>query len=114
MLLWAGTFACPFEPSKLKIDEATGYLYHPSPVSPLGSVQRKVHENSANNPFGLYSLMSSALVLDKLASDLRLDPEHFCQKNGGSIVWHGQTFEIGLLEEDDVPRDRRYRVDDLA
>lgn len=116
-LTWAGNLTHPFDPSKLKVDPETGYVYHPSPVPPLRSVQRRVSEaaspieEAAANPFNTYSLLSSALVLQRLATGLDLDPDQFDRGAGGSVEWKGQRYEMGILSDADAVRHRRHRVD---
>ena len=49
------------------------------------------------HPFGPYSLLSSALVLQRLASGLDIDPDAFADGKGGSIEWKGERWEMGIL-----------------
>lgn len=112
-LTWAGNLQSNFQPFALKVDSETGYVYHPSPVPPLTSLRKQVTENY--HPFGAYSLLSSSLVLQRLASGLEIDPDLFAEQQGGSIEWHGKRYNMGIIQDGiDVFRDRRIRVDDRA
>ncbi|UZJ52156.1 hypothetical protein CBS101457_001476 [Exobasidium rhododendri] len=103
MLHWAGTFTCKFEPSSLRVDSETGYVYHPSPIPPLRSIQKKIEaEGPTANPYGAYSLLSSALVLQRLATGLDVDPDAFVDGEGGSIEWDCQRWRIGIIQKDDL------------
>lgn len=105
---------CSFQPDKLKVDQDTGYLFHPSPEPPLASLRRKAEQGASYHPYGAYSLLSSNLVLQRLASGLELDIDCFADGVGGSIEYKGRRYDLGLLSEEDAARNRRYRVDDLA
>jgi hypothetical protein len=102
-LRWAGTYTSTFDPSSLKVDPESGYVYHPSPISPLGSVRKRVEKEGVQaNTFGAYSLLSSALVLQRLATGLDVDPDAFPEGKGGSIEWKGERWPMGILQEGDV------------
>lgn len=80
------------------MDPETGYVYHLSPVSPLRSARKRVEEGgSTANSYGKYSLLSSALVLQRLATGLDVDPEAFKEGKGGSIEWKGKRWEMGVI-----------------
>jgi Domain of unknown function (DUF4505) len=113
ILTWAGTLETEFDPSALKVDAETGYVYHPSPFPPLTSLQKKVTKDY--HPYGAYSLLSSALVLQRLASGLDIDPVSFADHQGGSIEWKGKRYTMGIVQDGiDVLLNRRHRVDDRA
>jgi hypothetical protein len=59
-------------------------------------------EGPRANPYGAYSLLSSALVMQRLATGLDVDPDAFADGNGGSIEWEGKRWEIGILKEGDL------------
>lgn len=97
-LRWGGSFTDSFDPSSLKVDPETGYVYHPSPISPLRSAREKVKQGGlAANSYGEYSLLSSALVLQRLATGLDVDPEAFQEGKGGSIEWEGKRWDMGII-----------------
>ncbi|GAA5835200.1 hypothetical protein JCM11251_006642 [Rhodosporidiobolus azoricus] len=89
-LLHAGVQPFPFDPSSLRLDPATGYLFHPSPI-PRRS-------KTGESPYGPYSLLRSSLVLEHFSDSLELD------ENGGSYAFAGKRYSIGRLREDDVWR----------
>lgn len=113
ILSWAGSLQTKFDPSALKVDSETGYVYHPSPTPPLTSLRKQVTKDF--HPYGAYSLLSSALVLQRLATGLDIDPDAFADHHGGSIEWHGKRYNMGIVQDGiDVLRNRRHRVDDRA
>ena len=113
ILTWAGNLETEFDPSALKVDSETGYVYHPSPVPPLTSLRKQITKDF--HPYGAYSLLSSDLVLQRLASGLDIDPDAFVNHQGGSIEWHGKRYAMGIVQDGvDVLRNRRHRVDDRA
>ncbi|PWN33864.1 uncharacterized protein FA14DRAFT_108073, partial [Meira miltonrushii] len=97
ILSWAGTLQTEFNPSALKVDAETGYVYHPSPVPPLTSLRKQVTKDF--HPYGAYSLLSSALVLQRLATGLDIDPDAFADQHGGSIEWHGKRYNMGIVQD---------------
>ena len=114
-MIWAGDLEEDFNPSTLKVDKQSGYVYHPSPKPTLKSLRNRLEENSKNHPYGTYSLLSSSLVLERLADGLEIDPNSFEQGKGGSIEWKGKRYSMGIIEDEvDVATNKRYRVDDLA
>jgi hypothetical protein len=105
-LLWAGTYTSTFDPSSLKVDPDTGYVYHPSPLPLLQSGRKRVEEHGSKaNPYGQYSLLSSALVLQRLATGLDVDPDAFGDGKGGSIEWKGKRWEMGILSAEESKLD---------
>ncbi|KAI3627043.1 hypothetical protein CBS14141_001044 [Malassezia furfur] len=95
VLSWAGDYETPFDPSALLVHPETGYLYHPSPACPL--------RRAPPDPYGKYSLVSSYVVLQRLASGLDIDLERTdVLPNGrpcaGTLTWHGRTYEMGVLD----------------
>jgi len=54
------------------------------------------------NPYGAYSLLSSALVLQRLASGLDVDPDAFRKGKGGSIEWKDERWEMGIIKDGDL------------
>lgn len=97
-LLWAGSYTSTFDPSSLMVDPDTGYVFAPSPLPPLRSARKRVEEHGVqSNPYGQYSLLSSALVLQRLATGLDIDPDAFLHGKGGSIEWKGKRWYMGVL-----------------
>ncbi|GAA5846552.1 hypothetical protein JCM5353_005351 [Sporobolomyces roseus] len=84
----AGSLSTQFSPSSLRASLHTGYLFHPSPIP---------RRSTATSPYGPYSLLRSALVLDHFAGSLELD-----EKSGGTYEYEGERYEIGTLKDDDV------------
>ena len=83
----ASSLSTPFSPSSLRVSPRTGYLFHPSPIP----------RRSTSSPYGPYSLLRSALVLDHFADSLELD-----EKAGGSYEYDGKRYAIGTLKDEDV------------
>ncbi|GAA5842994.1 hypothetical protein JCM3766R1_001655 [Sporobolomyces carnicolor] len=79
----AGSLSSRFSPSDLRVSPRTGYLFHPSPQTSRNPV----------SPYGPYSLLRSALVLDHFADTLELDA------NGGTFKHEGQKYAIATLDE---------------
>jgi hypothetical protein len=79
----AGSLSTPFLPDSLRVSPRTGYLFHPSPIP----------RRSQTSPYGPYSLLRSALVLDHFASTLDLEDK------GGSYEFEGTTHAIKQLDE---------------
>ncbi|GAA5887641.1 hypothetical protein JCM6882_001479 [Rhodosporidiobolus microsporus] len=87
-LAYGGAQTLPFEPSSLRLDPSTGYLFHPSPV-PRRS-------KTGISPYGPYSLLRSSLVLERFSDSLELD------EDGGSYDFEGKRHSIGRLAAGDV------------
>ncbi|GAA5896596.1 hypothetical protein JCM5296_004185 [Sporobolomyces johnsonii] len=90
-LVYAGDLTVPFDPTSLRVDSLTGYLFHPSPTP--GRARDKV------SPYGPYSLLRSSLVMERFSHSLELDDER-----GGSFEYEGKRYDIGVLKEGDVYR----------
>ncbi|GAA6001901.1 hypothetical protein JCM10207_002370 [Rhodosporidiobolus poonsookiae] len=88
-LVYAGGLTSPFDPSSLRVDPSTGYLFHPSPIP------RRARDGKS--PYGPYSLLRSSLVLERFSHSLDLD-----EKGGGSFEFDGRRYEIGTLRSGDV------------
>ncbi|KAA1094474.1 hypothetical protein PGT21_022487 [Puccinia graminis f. sp. tritici] len=78
-LMYGGSLKRTFEPSRLKIDRSTGWLFHPSP-------------SEKNN--GRYSLLSSSILFDSLQDSIDLE--------AGWIKWEQDKFPILPLDSDDL------------
>ncbi|GAA5875986.1 hypothetical protein JCM16303_006983 [Sporobolomyces ruberrimus] len=83
----AGSLSTPFSPASLRVSPRTGYLFHPSPTK----------RRSPASPYGPYSLLRSALVLDHFADSLEIGED-----GGGSYEHEGQQYSIGTLQDEDV------------
>ncbi|WAQ82122.1 hypothetical protein PtA15_2A435 [Puccinia triticina] len=79
-LMYGGSLKKSFEPSRLKYDRSTGWLFHPSP--------------SAKN-HGCYSLLSSSILSDSLQDSIDLG-------SAGWIRWGQDKFPILPLDPDDL------------
>lgn len=73
----------------------SGYLYHPSPPTPL--------KRAPPEPYGKYSLISSYVVLQHLVAGLDIDlactdtlPSG--RRSAGTLAWQGQTYTLGVLD----------------
>lgn len=86
--------------SPLSSCSQSGYLYHPSPYPGTPSWQRRLERSDSPlaSPFGPYSLISSDVVVTHFASDLDVD------ESGGTVLWQGKRWEVGVLREGDVVR----------
>lgn len=94
-LQYAGSLSYPFDPAALRVDTATGYLFHPSPKS-----QRSKRLPHA----GPYSLLRSSLVLEHFGPSLELD---MGPGGGGSFEYQGGRFRIEPLQLGDIwPRQK--------
>ncbi|GAA6032816.1 hypothetical protein JCM8097_000810 [Rhodosporidiobolus ruineniae] len=98
-LRYADTLSTAFDPSSLRVDPSSGYLFHPSPLSRRSRSRSTKAEEPAASPYGPYSLLRSSLVLERFSDSLELDDE-----KGGSFEWAGMRYKIGLLREGDVWR----------
>lgn len=91
-LRYAGSLSLPFDPQALRVDTASGYLFHPSPTS---SRRRR----NAPSRYGPYSLLRSSLVVEHFAKSLELD-----ERGGGTFEYKGERHRIEPLQEGDVWR----------
>ncbi|GAA5918322.1 hypothetical protein JCM1841_002170 [Sporobolomyces salmonicolor] len=98
-LVYAGDLHVPFDPTSLRVDAVTGYLFHPSP--------RPGRARDKGSPYGPYSLLRSSLVMERFADSLELD-----DGRGGSFEYEGGRYGLGVLTEGDVYRrqDRHVRL----
>mgnify|MGYP000403874430 CR=1 FL=1 len=78
----------PFDPTELYVHPETGRLYTLSPL--LGKKGRQ--------PFGEYSLLSSAFVLEHLASDLQIGEELHVGEDAGTVRWKGKEYTLRGLD----------------
>ncbi|MBW0491061.1 hypothetical protein O181_030776 [Austropuccinia psidii MF-1] len=78
-LTYGGSLRKKFEPDRLKIDQKTGWLFHPSP---------------SDKNHGRYSLISDTILLDSLQDTIDLE--------AGRVRWAGKTFDILPLDSDDI------------
>ncbi|GAA5926326.1 hypothetical protein JCM3775_000986 [Rhodotorula graminis] len=92
-LRYADSLSLPFDPQALRVDAATGYLFHPSPA---GSRRRR----DAPSRYGPYSLLRSSLVIEHFAKSLELDEEG----GGGTFEYEGEAYRIEPLQDGDVWR----------
>ncbi|KAM0755442.1 hypothetical protein T439DRAFT_320134 [Meredithblackwellia eburnea MCA 4105] len=97
-LTYGGTLVEPFQPSKLLVDPNTGYLYHPSPPPRSSRSTSTGTRSHSESPYGPYSLLRSALVLEHFSKSLEWN------ETGASFEWDGRRWEIGTLRETDVLR----------
>lgn len=88
-LLYAGTLTTPFDPTSLRADPHTGYLYHPSPRPP--------RDRDPAERYGAYSLLRSSLVLTRLREGMDVDED-----GSGRFVWQGERRTFSLLEAKDL------------
>ncbi|GAA6047196.1 hypothetical protein JCM3770_006946 [Rhodotorula araucariae] len=93
-LRYAGTLTLAFDPTALRVDPETGYLFHPSPISAR-------RNKGASSRYGPYSLLRSSLVVEHFAKSLELD-----EYGGGSIAYEGERYQLAPLEDADVFRRR--------
>ncbi|WFD30180.1 hypothetical protein MSPP1_001197 [Malassezia sp. CBS 17886] len=97
-LVWGGDHLMQIDPAALLVHPVSGYLYHPSPMSPLHSRRR-----ANQSPYGAYSLIASSVVLQHFADGLdidlgspgRLPDGRAC---GGSVQWRGTAYPLGILQ----------------
>lgn len=89
-LTWAGTQSCPFKPNSLYLHEETGYLYHPSPLSP-SSMRR----NRDPNPYGHLSMLRSDLVQRHFSQNMQIDDE-----GTTSIAFGGNRYVAKIISEE--------------
>lgn len=89
-LSYAGYSTIPFDPSNLRVDPESGYLYHPSPLPN----QRRQRSGQLISQFGPYSLLRSSLVLDNFADSLEMENDE-----SGSFEWEGKRWKIGKLAD---------------
>ena len=86
----------------------TGYVYHPAPTPPLRSYARAVERARAEgstpppNPYGGYALLSSSLVLARLAHGLDLASDVRAGEEAGEIEFDGTRHRLRALEEHEV------------
>lgn len=92
-LHYGGSLTSPFDPTALRVDPKSGYLFHPSPNP---SRRRAATEPSR---YGPYSLLRSSLVLEHFASSLDYDDD-----GRGSFAYRGKRFNLAKLGEGDVWR----------
>ncbi|KAI7964688.1 hypothetical protein MJO29_002786 [Puccinia striiformis f. sp. tritici] len=78
-LIYGGSMKKTFEPSQLKFDRSTGWLFHPSP-------------SEKNN--GRYSLLSSSILFDSLQDSIDLEASW--------IKWEQEKFAISPINPDDL------------
>ncbi|GAA5876313.1 hypothetical protein JCM3774_003720 [Rhodotorula dairenensis] len=100
-LRYAGSLSHPFDPAALRVNAATGYLFHPSPVSGRSN---RAHA-------GPYSLLRSSLVLEHFGPSLELDTG---TEGGGSFEYRGRRFPIKPLQEGDVWPRQQCDVDPIT
>merc|ERR1711939_97222 len=97
-LQYSGSMTMPFDPRALRVDPATGYLFHPSPLPP-----RTRRRQDAPSRYGPYSLLRSSLVIEHFAKSLELEEE---EGGGGTFEYAGEQPRIEPLQGGDVWRRR--------
>lgn len=97
-LQYSGSMTMPFDPRALRVDPATGYLFHPSPLPP-----RTRRRQDAPSRYGPYSLLRSSLVIEHFAKSLELEEE---EGGGGTFEYAGEQHRIEPLQGGDVWRRR--------